>query len=562
MLESIKVKNVALIEDAEITFTEGLNILTGETGAGKSILLSSVKLSLGAKADKSLIRTGEEYAFVELVFVPNADEVTAIKALDLELEDDVVILQRRVYPTKSICKFNGETVTLKTMQSIAELLIDIHGQREHQSILKTSHQESMLDAYGKDVMMVDLDQMAKTYQTYNETKRAYEECIGTDRNSEKELDFAKFQLDEIDKANLQLGEDDALEAQFDKLSNAQKLMEEVSTAKGILNQDSSACVLTQLSMARKSIDAASQMDQELLPVAEAFAEAEDILVSNYHVLDQYMDRISMQGDDLHQVTERLNLINHLKGKYGHTIEDIMAYADSLREQIAKLEDYDAYVLKLETAYHAAQKDYQTLAQKLHEKRTKLAIELSEEMQHALHDLNFEQCHFVIETNYDDARVSAKGSTDVTFMISMNPGEAQKPLSQVASGGELSRIMLAFKSVFADKDQMSTLVFDEIDSGISGKTAWKVSEKLALLRKEHQVICITHLPQIAAMADTHFMIEKQVANEHTKTLIHHLDEAHSIEEIGRLLGTDQLTDAVLLNATELKKQADEVKTSIA
>lgn len=560
MLESIHVKNVALIDEAEIEFAPGLNILTGETGAGKSILLSSVQLALGAKADKGMIRQGAEYAFVQLVFSLDEENYKILEAYDLPADDDVVILQRKIYPAKSSCKINGEAVTLKTMQAVAEQFIDIHGQREHQTILKNSRQEEILDDYAKTVLADDLDKIASLYRQYREEEAQLEEASQTDGNYKKELDFARFEFDEIEKANLQEGEDILLEQKFDKLNNAQKICEAVGNAEGMLQNDHGTGVLNALSMAIRRLSEAQSLDDALSDDLQQLSDAENILQECSQSLDRYLDRFHMEADDFAGVEERLNLINHLKDKYGKEISDILAYGKALEDKINKLENFEQYQAELVQKHEKTKASYDALAKKIHEERVCQAKLLSEEMVVALHDLNFEQCTFEIVTDFVPEHMSKSGCTQVTFRISLNPGEPMKDLSMVASGGELSRIMLALKTIFADKDQTATLVFDEIDAGISGKTAWKVSEKLAVLRNRHQVICITHLPQIAAMADKHFCIEKAVLGERTNTTVKALDDTESIAEIGRLLGTDQLTDAVLQNAKEMKDLAEQTKQS--
>lgn len=560
MLESIQVKNVALIDEAEVEFEEGLNILTGETGAGKSILLSSVQLALGAKADKSLIRQGAEYAFIQLVFSLDEEQKDILEKFDFTAEEDILILQRRIYPAKSICKINGETVTLKTMQSVAECFIDIHGQREHQSILKPARQEEILDDYGKDLLEPLLKETALLYGKYREEEAALAEASGMDKNYVKELDFAKYELDEIEKAELTEGEDLVLEKRYEKLLNSQKIRDAVGEAENILQNDNGNGILNGVSAALRRLKEAQNLDEALTDVLQQLSDAEMILQECGQSLDRYMDSFSMEGEDYAAVEERLNLINHLKDKYGREIPDILGYAEKLNQKIHKLENFEQYNQELKKQHEKTKTDYFRLAAKLHEIRKGEGEKLKAEMEKALCDLNFEQCVFEVQLDYDENAMGKTGCTKVTFRISLNPGEPVKDLSTVASGGELSRIMLALKSIFAKKDRMGTLVFDEIDAGISGRTAWKVSEKLAVLRKKHQVICITHLPQIAAMADAHFEIKKTISGEHTNTCIRRLDREESVAEIGRLLGTDQLTETVLKNAGEMKDLAEQTKQS--
>lgn len=560
MLESIRVKNVALIDEAEAEFHKGLNILTGETGAGKSILLGSVQLALGAKADKGLIRQGEESAFVELVFSPDEEQKEALSEFDISPDEELLILQRKIYPGKSICKMNGETVTLKTMQNVAELFIDIHGQREHQSVLKAAKQEEILDDYCKNKISDLLEELEKTYRSYREEEALLKEAEKMDGSHIKELELSRYELDEIEKADLKEGEDEILEGRYERLSNAKKIQEAVGGVESILQNENGSGILNGISLAIRQLREAGNLDEALQDEMQQLSDAETILQECSRSLDRYLDGFSMEEGDLGEVEERLNLINRLKDRFGREIADILEYGRKLSEKINKLENFEHYNEELKEKHEKTKAAYFKLAAKLHEIRSAEGEKLKEEMEKALKDLNFEQCAFFVKTEYDEGMMSKKGCTRVVFQISLNPGEPLKDLSAVASGGELSRIMLALKSIFADKDHTETLVFDEIDAGISGRTAWKVSEKLAVLRERHQVLCITHLPQIAAMADAHFCIEKTVEGEKTKTCIRLLEKSESIREIGRLLGTDQLTDAVLKNASEMKDLAEQTKQS--
>ena len=557
MLESIQVKNVALIDMAEVEFGEGLNILTGETGAGKSILLSSVQLALGAKADKGLIRTGAEFASVTLTFLPDDEQKERLKDLDIDCEDDILVLQRRIYPNKSVCKINGENVILKTMQSVAQLLIDIHGQREHQAILKADVQEEMLDSYAMDEISGDLQRIREFYRDYKKLKLQYEELANQDTDYTRELDFARFELDEIEKAELTEGEDEKLQEQYERLSNAKKIQDSVGSVQEILGGQNNS-LLNEMSMALRTLLPVRDYDEELADAYTQLSDVEMVLQDCIHSLDRYLDHFEMDASDLQRISDRLNLINHLKDKYGSHMEDIFQYAQTLSEKISRMENREQTLVSLQNQMEELLSSYDELSQSLYEKRKKACMELSEKMTQAMVDLNFEQCRFEVFCEHDKEHRKKNGCDSIAFMISLNPGEPLKPLANVASGGELSRIMLAVKTIFADKDRTGTLVFDEIDSGISGKTAWKVSEKLAVLRKEHQVICITHLPQIAAMADCHFCIRKSTTDNRTSTSVHRLTEEESIAEIGRLLGTDELTDAVLQNATEMKNMAKQTK----
>ena len=561
MLARIRVKNIALIDEAEVELTKGLNILTGETGAGKSVLLGSLQLALGAKADKGMIRQGAEYAYAQLAFSLEEGQREELASFDLNLDgEDLLLLERKVYPNKSVCKVNDDIVTLKTMQSIAQLLIDVHGQREHQAILKASKQEALLDEYGKEALMPYVKELEELYHTYVEEEEALEEMEQLDENALRELEFLKFEHDEIEKADLKEGEDVILEEKYTRLVSAKKIRELVMAAGSVLQNEAGNGALSSISFAIRQVKEGAALDKNLKEMEKQLLDAETLLQECSHDLDRYLDRFSLEEEDFAAVEERLNLINHLKDKYGREIADILQYLENCDEKIHKLENIEQTKTELKEKHEKTKKAYFALSAQVHEIREKEAAAFVKEMEAALLDLNFEQCDFHIELTYDEENMGKRGCDAVTFQISLNPGEPLKDLSLVASGGELSRIMLAQKSVFAKKDKIGTLVFDEIDAGISGRTAWKVSEKLAVLRNRHQVICITHLPQIAAMADAHYEIEKKVLDEKTKTSIRRLSPEESIREIGRLLGTDQVTETVLQNAAEMKELAEETKQS--
>ncbi|MCR5654237.1 MAG: DNA repair protein RecN [Lachnospiraceae bacterium] len=560
MLESIQVKNVALIDEAEIEFGKGLNIITGETGAGKSILLNSVQLALGAKADKDLIGQYGEEAYVELVFSVDSMQKKRMKEMEVSVgKDNAVILQRRLSQTKSTCKVNGESVTVKNLQEIAECLIDVHGQRDHQLLLKPSAQERLLDDYIGEEISEDLTRIAKLYQDYQKQAKELEESMRSDMSVADDIDFIRFEADEIAEADLKPGEDVRLEEKFERLQNSGKLQENVQAVIGMIADPNGNGVQSAISRSAALLSEAAVMDDKLADANKQLLDVESLLQDVSSELDRYLDRFGEDFEDPNEIEARLNLINKLKVKYGNSIEAILeAYEDRMK-MIERLEDRDAYMEKLKENHVKTKEEYDALSLKLHEIRTEAAERFGKAVERALYELNFIHCNFEVQTEYGE-EMTKYGRSSSEFYISLNPGEPLKPLSTVASGGELSRIMLALKTVFASKDGIGTLIFDEIDAGISGLTAWKVSEKLGLLARDRQVLCITHLPQIAAMADSHYRIEKTTDGENTRTQVHKVGKEDALKEIGRLLGTDQITDAVLANAKEMKEKAEEVKES--
>ncbi len=560
MLERLVVKNVALMDEAEVEFADGLNILTGETGAGKSILIDSINLALGAKADKNLIRQGAEYAYVELVFAVKGEK--AVQELkDLEIfpdEEGKVVLTRRIMPGKSSCRINGESVPGKMLKEAATVLIDIHGQHEHQSLLNEKKHLEVLDMFAADELTQVKENISEVYIKYRNTEKELEKAMEEDASKDREIALAQFEYKEIEEAELREGEDTELEDAFRRMENIKTIGESVSLAAHCLDNYENENAQTLIGRALKSVNDAKVFDEELDMAAEQLASAEELVREASRFLSHYADNLEIDGETYAFTKERLNTINHLKTKYGNTIEEILAYAQEKAEYLHKFEDFEQYKAELCEQKEKLYRELMNLCHQAHTIREKQAQILGQSMQEALLELNFPYARFTIEVVQEEKYLSKNGADYVRFMISLNAGENLKPLSQVASGGELSRIMLALKTVLADQDEIESLIFDEIDAGISGKTAWKVSEKLDVLGKHHQVICITHLPQIAAMADHHFMIEKQQTEERTKTTLTALSEDGMLNEIARLLGGDTITEAALSNARELKEMAIHAK----
>ena len=555
MLQSLHVKNLALMEETEVEFGRGLNILTGETGAGKSLLIGSVTLALGGKFDKEMLRRGTDSALVELVF-QTQDERVREKLIQLELdpeEDGTVIISRKMQVGKSTYKMNGETVTARQVKELAELLIDIHGQHEHQSLLNKKKHMEILDAYCGEAFLPIAEKVENAYKECRELQKAMEEESMDEEAKAKEQALAEFELQEIEQANLRPGEDEELEQRYRLMVNSKRITENLSESYQYTGNDFENGAGNALSRALRALGSVSSLDARLGELEGQLAEIDNLLADYNRDVAEYMADCEFDGEDFAAVEERLNTLNHLKGKYGNTIEDVIAYGQDRQRLLDKLTDYDAYMRQLEEKLAAAQKCLDAACAKLSNIRKKNAVSLTKQLKTALVHLNFLTVEFEIAVNRANT-ITSKGYDDVEFLISTNPGENLKPLSQVASGGELSRIMLAIKTVLAGRDAIDTLIFDEIDTGISGKTAWRVSEQLDTVAHAHQVLCITHLPQIAAMADRHFVIEKSSRSDHTVTDIRMLEDEESLGELARLLGSDALTEAALSNAREMRKQA--------
>lgn len=561
MLISLHVKNLALIEEAEVWFGEGLNILTGETGAGKSVIIGSIGLALGAKAEKDLIRTGCEYGLAELVFLADRPEqIAGMKAMELPLEEDgTVLITRRIMQGRSVSRVNGENVTTKQLRELASLFLDIHGQHEHQSLLHQKKHLEVLDAYAGKKLEPVLLELKESYDLYQQLRRELEETDLDENARRKELSLAQFELKEIEEARLYAGEDEKLEADFRRMSNLKRIGEAVAKAHEYMTGDGSGTGAgEQTGRALRELMGAAGYDEGLQDLTQQLADLENLMNDFNRDLSGYMADLVFDESDFVQTQQRLDEVNRLKDKYGPDVEQILAYAQQLQEKCEKLLDYDACRQKLEAQAAEAQEALCACSQKTSAIRQKAARELERKMKETMLDLNFLDVAFEVAVRPQEGKYRADGYDDVEFLVSTNPGEPVKPLGNVASGGELSRIMLAVKTVLADRDATDTLIFDEIDAGISGKTAWKVSEKLAVISRAHQVICITHLPQIAAMADTHFVIEKITEGKNTFTQIRRLQKQEEVEELARLLGGDKPSESAYENARELKKQAAQAK----
>lgn len=552
MLLELHVKNLALIEKADVEFGEGLNILTGETGAGKSIIIGSVTMALGGKAPKGSIRPGADYAYIELVFsVTGEEKRKALRELDVEpTEDGLVIISRKLTSARSISRINDETVTMARLSQITGLLLDIHGQHEHQSLLYKSKHLEILDAYVKAATQPVKQTIADRYRIY----RSLEEKLrGFDLDAEsriREADFLRFEIEEIEASALKEGEEEELTSVYRRYSHSRRIAECLGAAYEAVEGD-------WLARALKEVEQASEYDESLGGVRDQLYDADSILRDAGREMSAYLDSMEMDEETFRKTEERLDLIHNLQAKYGPTVEAIFQKLEQKKKRLEELEDYDAHKKRMEQELEECRNGLEKLCTQLTGIRKKASRTLVKKIRQGLVDLNFLDVEFDMEFEKLD-HFTPSGWDGAQFLISTNPGQPMRPLMDVASGGELSRIMLAIKTVLADSDDIPTLIFDEIDTGISGRTAQKVSEKLMLIARSHQVICITHLPQIAAMADSHFEIAKSASQGRTITTIRLLDRQASVEELARLLGGARITEAVLKNAGEMKELADRTK----
>lgn len=549
---------MALIKEVEVEFGKGLNIMTGETGAGKSIVIGAVNIALGTGNFKDYVQEDADYALVELVFVTENPAIRRkLQEQELPFEDNEVIITRRYKGGRATSKVNGEIVPVSFVRELAGELIDIHGQHEHQSLLYEKNHLGILDAFARAEIGDRLVKCRELHRHYVKAKRQWKEAVSDAGDRAKELDFLEFETQEIESAMLMVGEDEELESSYRLMTNGQKILEALSETGSLTGASGYSGAGDEIGRAVRTLDAVQNYDESLAELAGSLAELEVLLSDFNRSLSEYMDRFTFDEQQLHETEERLDLINRLKTKYGNSIEEILASAKEKSDRIEILNHYEDYIEKLREDYERSRAEFLKTADEISAIRKKYANILAEKIRNALVDLNFLDVRFEIAFQ-ECAEPTENGKDEICFMISTNPGLPLRPLASVASGGELSRIMLAIKAVMADKDAVETLIFDEIDTGISGRTAQKVSEKMAVIAKSHQVLCITHLAQIAAMADQHYIIEKKPANSKTVTNIGLLSEEESIEELARILGGAKITETVLENAREMKELAKNTK----
>lgn len=558
MLVHLHVKNLALIQEVQADFGPGLNILTGETGAGKSILMGSVNLALGQKMSRGMIREGAPYALVELVFQVDSCTEEKLKELDVFPEEGQVIITRKLMENRSISKVNGEASTAGNIKKIAALLLDIHGQHEHQSLLYPEKQMEILDEFGGGEILEKKEGVKVFYIEYSRLKKELESYQIDEEQRRREMGFLEYEIQEISQAQLKPGEDQELETVYRKLANGKKITEGLGSVYQITGYEGEG-MGAQMGRAMQKISQIREYDSELENIYSSMEDMDSLLNDLNRELSSYLSEFVFSDEEFQETENRLDLINHLKSKYGHTIEEILSYQGEKEKELERLENFQARKEELERKLEEQEMLLKKASQELTRCRKDWASMLEEKIIQSLQDLNFLNVEFHISFREKES-YTTQGKDSITFMISTNPGEPVLPLQQVVSGGELSRIMLAIKTLLADKDQTETLIFDEIDTGISGRTAQKVAEKMKVIGENHQVLCITHLPQIASQADYHYLIEKNVENMETSTRIRRLSYDDSVEELARMLGGAKITDAVLQNAAEMKDLAQQQKNT--
>ena len=549
MLESLSVRNFALIKEAHIDFKNNLNVLTGETGSGKSILIGSINLALGMRASKDYMRDENEDTTVSIAFsVDDKELIKEIKDMDIPIDDDgKVIIYRKITKDKNIAKINDESSTLNKIKELTNKLIDIYGQHDGESLRKNAkHIEFLDDFIGKE----SFEKKVVVSKLYTELKEKKEKLDGfnlDERMRLREIDILKYEVDELEKANLKEGEEEELADKFKIISNSKNIIESLTTAFNALQE-------LNISAAVKEVKSAVKYDESLNDIYSSLMDCDSIISDSIKELDKKIGQYDIDEKEFSMMENRLDLIRGILSKYDNSVSKALSELEIKKKRLIELYDYDNEKKKAEEDVKISEAKLEKAATELSDLRKKYSKDFISKIVEELKDLGFLDVQFDISIE-KKPEINRDGFDEVTFMISLNTGEKMRALSDVASGGELSRIMLSIKTILSESYGTETLIFDEIDAGISGITASKVASKLNRIAKNHQVILITHLPQIAAMADNHFVIKKEVSGDRTITTIDQLDSKGMIDEIGRLISSSgELTKNVLANAEELKAAA--------
>jgi len=554
MLERLHIKNVAVIDEAEIQFNNGFNVLTGETGAGKSIIIDSINMVLGERTSKTLVRNGEQKAQVEALFtIEDKSTKKILEDLGIEIDEDILILYRDInLEGKGICKINGSMTTAGNLREIANLLVNIHGQQDNQSLLNPSSHIEFLDEYAN--LYEYIEKYQGVYFKVKEIENKIIELDIDDKEKEHQQDLLSFQINEIESANLKKSEDDELNERRKFLGSISKIAENTNYSYSSLYEDDNNGYQL-ISKAVNFLSQITEYDNNIQDIYDRLnsisIELEDII---YQIRD-YKDSLEYNENELDDIEARLDLINGLKRKYGNTIEEIIEYKNDAEIKLNSIIKCDEEINILKNDLEKYKLLLTSYAEKLTKKRIEASKILSAKICKELEDLDMSKVKF--DVSIEKCNFNKIGCDNIEFLISVNAGEPLKPLSKIASGGEMSRIMLAIKSIFADSDHINTLIFDEIDTGVSGRAAQKIAEKINKIAKKKQILCITHLAQIAAMANTHFLIEKGFKNDKTFTNVTPLDNYSRKKELARIIGGAIITDTTLLAADEMLKQAQEL-----
>jgi DNA repair protein RecN (Recombination protein N) len=558
LLSELSIRNFAIIESLSISFERGLTVLTGETGAGKSIIIDAVHLLAGGRGSYEFIRHGEEKAELEGLFLVEPQHPSYDKAKDLgiDIEDGMIVLRRDMTRSgKSVCRVNGKLVTIAVLREFGSSLIDIHGQHEHQELMNESKHLSLLDQYGSHEIKPALLEYTKVYRRYEDTVMRLKGLSENEQKMAHRLDLLQFQFEEIQNADLKLNEDEVLFEEKTKLANFEKIYGALQSSYTALQGEQTG--LDWVGMAMGHLEDAAQLDEDYKDLQDSVSNCFYTLEDTVRSLRNHLDSMEFDPKRTNEIEERLTEINQLKRKYGKTIDEILEYSSKIEEEIETLENKETHIHQLEAELASLKKDLQLEAKQISDLRQKWAKTLTKLIHRELKDLYMEKTVFEVHFT-QTAQFLKNGQDHVEFLLSTNPGEPLKPLAKIASGGELSRIMLALKSIFSKHQGVTSIIFDEVDTGVSGRVAQAIAEKIYKVSNNSQVLCISHLPQVAAMADTHLYIAKKITNGRTKTKVTALDDKEKVKEIGRMISGVEITDLTKRHAEELLQLAHEMK----
>lgn len=559
MLLNVHIRNIALVDDANINFADKLNILTGETGAGKSIIMGALRIGMGEKLPRDIVREPDKEGLCQLLFMVEDEQVLQqIRELGVSPSDEgELLITRRIVSGRTVNTINDTAVTAGKLREVSALLIDMHTQHEQQSLLKKAEHMKLLDRYGRETIEPLKNKVAELHMAYASLAAEQRELSMDESERTRRAEFLRYQISEIEAAGISPGEDEETERLYNRMVHARDIVAAASEVYSVTGYEAASSAGNGIGRALGFMKGIRELDSEIDGLYSQL-ENIDALLNDFNVeLNDYMQGMDFDDAEFRSVEKRLDTINDIKGKYGRTLSDVDSCLESMRIEYRKLSEYDEYAEGLQMRIEQAKQAMDEAAAKLSAERRRHAGALCSEIREALSDMSFMEVRFdMVFDSLDEC--TANGADDCYFVISTNTGEKLRPLYEVASGGELSRIMLAIKATLASEDNIGTLVFDEIDVGISGMAAQKVAEKMALIARRHQVISITHLPQIAAMADSHYLIEKSASSGKTVTSIVKLEQSRQVAEIARLLGGASITDAVMENAREMKQMADKSK----
>ncbi|MCM3586391.1 DNA repair protein RecN [Mesobacillus maritimus] len=562
MLSELSIRNFAIIDSISVSFQKGLTVLTGETGAGKSIIIDAVHLLVGGRGSAEFVRHGADKAEIEgLFFLDSPQHPCYQKASDfgIEIEDGMVLLRRDISKSgKSICRVNGKLVTIAILREFGSTLIDIHGQHEHQELMDESKHIHLLDQFGYDEIQPALLEYQELYKSYEQTLKRLKQLNENEQQIAHRLDLIQFQFEEIQTAHLTINEDEELTEERRKLMNFEKIFESVQSSYAALKGDQRG--LDWISMVMDHLETAADINPSYKELHESVANSFYLLEDAARVLRNELDILEFDPQRLNEIEDRLTEINQLKRKYGKTIPEILEYSAKIEEEIETLQNKEMHIDQIEKELASLKKDLQLEATNLTKARKKWAQTLTSLIHQELKELYMEKTVFEVRVEKLEAPFQKTGTDKIEFYISTNPGEPLKPLSKIASGGELSRIMLALKSIFSKHQGVTSIIFDEVDTGVSGRVAQAIAEKIYKVAKNSQVLCISHLPQVAAMADTHLYIAKKIQEGRTRTVVTPLGEVDKVREIGRMISGIEITELTKQHAEELLQMAQVMKTA--